>query len=547
MGLSRTLLRPVAYVAGLRVGRLVNGFLAAHRQTGTTQQQVLRELIAAHRETDFGRDHGFARIGGYEDFARAVPMGDYETLRPYMDRVLAGQTAALLPAGEEALMFSQTSGTTGRPKLIPVTRRFAGQMRRGWNIFGFRMLQQHRDAWLRSILQISSPLRETVSPTGLPCGAISGLLAREQLNIVRRMYVVPMETSSIADPLARLYVTLRCGIERDVAVITTANPSSTIKMIETGQAHAPRLIRDIAEGAITPPAEVDRRLLAGIRLRPNLPLARKLDQCLARDGTLLPRHFWNVSVLMNWTGGTLKLYIPRLRELFGPCVPIRDIGLLASEGRFSIPLNDETAAGVAEITGNFLEFMPIEERDASQPRTVLAHQTQIGQEYFLVVTNWAGLWRYNLDDRVRVVGKLGESPIFEFLSRGLHTASITGEKITEYQVVEAMRLASAALGASVERFMLQGRFAARPYYELRLEAPPGMDAADLARRMDEELGRLNVEYRSKRSSDRLGPIQPVVLADGALDAQERQAILARRGRSEQYKHKYLMTDVLPVQ
>ena len=58
---------------------------------------------------------------------------------------------------------------------------------------------------------------------------------------------------------------------------------------------------------------------------------------------------WNVSFLANWTGGTLKLYLPRLAELFDN-VPVRDIGLVASEGRFSIPLSDDSPAGVAEVT-----------------------------------------------------------------------------------------------------------------------------------------------------------------------------------------------------
>ncbi|GAH84039.1 unnamed protein product, partial [marine sediment metagenome] len=186
------------------------------------------------------------------------------------------------------------------------------------------------------------------------------------------------------------------------------------------------------DGTLTPPGEISAAA-RGLRFRPSPALARRLEDGIARDGVLLPRHFWNVAFLANWTGGTLKLYLPRLRELFGS-VPIRDIGLLASEGRFSIPLADETPAGVAEITSNFLEFIPADRIGEAPPPALRAEQVELGQEYFLVVTNWAGLWRYNMDDRVRVVDRLGDSPVFEFLSRGLHTANITGEKLTEHQV-----------------------------------------------------------------------------------------------------------------
>jgi hypothetical protein len=482
-------------------------------------------------------------VRGYGDFVRAVPVGDYETHRPYMERVWAGQTTALLPAGERVHMFSRTSGTTGQPKHIPVTERFLAAARRGWNVWGLAALNDHRRAWLRPILQISSPLRELDSPTGLPAGAISGLLAQTQKPIVRRMYVVPLAVAAIGDPTVRYYVTLRCSVRRDVAFITTANPSSTIKLIETGQAHAERLIRDVADGTTSAPGELAPEVAAVLRFRPDAATARRLQEGLRRDGRLLPRHFWNLEYLAHWTGGMLRLYLPRLAELFGP-VPVRDIGLIASEGRFSVPLADGTAAGVAEITGNFLEFIPAAQAEAARPDTLRAHEVDVGEEYALVVSNWAGLFRYHMDDRVRVVDRLGDSPVFEFLSRGAHTANITGEKITEHQVVEAMYRAVAVAGAGVQRFVLQGRFAATPFYELRLEAPDGADAERRAAAMDEALGELNIEYRSKRSSGRLGPIRPILLAAGTLEAAEREQIRLRGGRSEQYKHKYLLTDVL---
>ena len=543
MTLSENLLKPIALVAGRHAAAQLKAFLAAHRRTAEVQDALLAGLVERHASTAFGRDHHFASIRTYEDFRASVPVGNYETLRPYVKRVFAGQTEALFPGGEEVVMFSRTSGTTGAPKHIPVTRRFLGQMRRGWNIFGRQALRDHPAGWLRPILQITSPMCESRSPTGLPCGAISGLLAATQKRIVRRMYVVPPEVCQIADPEARYYVTLRCGLGRDVGLITTANPSSTIRLIETGQAHAERLIRDVADGTLSPPGEAPASVTGGLRFRANRRLAARMDEGLRRDGELRPRHFWNVVFLANWTGGTVKLYLPRLRELFGD-VPIRDIGLLASEGRFSIPVRDKTPAGIAEITSNFLEFIPAAERERENPPTLRAHELEVGAEYFLVVTNFAGLWRYNIDDRIRVVETFGGSPVFEFLSRGLHTSSITGEKITEHQVVEAMRIACGRLGAATERFVLQGRFGRLPHYELRLEPRAGLDAGRLADETDRALCELNVEYASKRESGRLGPIVAKPLAPGAMRRNEDEKIRARGGRTEQYKHQCLLTEVL---
>jgi hypothetical protein len=268
-----------------------------------------------------------------------------------------------------------------------------------------------------------------------------------------------------------------------------------------------------------------------------------MEEGIRQDGQLLPRHFWNLVFLCNWTGGTLQLYLRRLRELYGD-LPIRDIGLLASEGRFSLPLEDHTSAGAAEILGNFLEFIPAEYADHSAPPTLRAHELEVGGEYVLVVTNFAGLWRYNMDDHIQVVDRFGQSPVFKFLSRGKSTANITGEKITEYQVVEAMRRVSQNLGHEVERFVLQARFAQTPYYELRLELSEKFDGEALAAHLDAALGELNMEYRSKRNSGRLGPIRMVRLASGTLDRHEKEEIQRRGGRAEQYKHQYLLTEVL---
>jgi hypothetical protein len=347
----------------------------------------------------------------------------------------------------------------------------------------------------------------------------------------------------VHDTTDRFYCVLRFAATADVAVITTANPSTPLRLFDVGQRHVERLLDDLRAGTCRPPGEdlPDQWTQAD---RPRPDVAERIDRGLERDGRLRPTHLWDDPLLNNWTGGTLHLYLPRLRELFGRQVVISDIGLLASEGRFSVPLESGTPAGPAEITRNVIEFLPAEQYGSDQPDVVPAWQADVGQEYFLVVSNAAGLFRYSLGDRVRVTGRRGTTPEFEFLSRGLHTASITGEKITEHQVVEAMRQTAAELNLRIERFVLQGRFDDPPFYELQIEPPEGCDSAKVAVILDRVLSDLNIEYESKRSSGRLGPVRPVVLRPGQLEQAEQDAIARRRGRSEQYKHQYLRSDVL---
>jgi hypothetical protein len=107
-----------------------------------------------------------------------------------------------------------------------------------------------------------------------------------------------------------------------------------------------------------------------------------------------------------------------------------------------------------------------------------------------------------------------------------------------------MRRAAAAAGVSVDRFTLQGRFTRTPYYELRVEPAGALAPQDLAEQMDFALAELNVEYHAKRAGGRLGPIRTVLVEPGSFEGRERETIRRRYGRGEQYKHKYLLTDVL---
>ncbi len=87
--------------------------MGAHQRTEEVQARLLRRLLDAGADSGFGRDHGLGGVRSYADFVSAVPIGDYETHRPYVDRVMAGEVEALFAAGTTIHMFAVTSGTTG--------------------------------------------------------------------------------------------------------------------------------------------------------------------------------------------------------------------------------------------------------------------------------------------------------------------------------------------------------------------------------------------------------------------------------------------------
>jgi len=527
--------------AGAYARRQYHIILQAAKTAVRTQDRVLREKIERNADSAFGHEHGFARIRNCKDFASQVPVRKYDELAPWVDRVVAGDERALLGSGQRVLMFAMTSGSTDQPKYVPVTAAFLREYRRGWNAFGYKAVLDHPDAFARPILQIASPWDEHRTERGVPCGSISGLLARKQGRLIRRFYVTPWESGAIGDAESRYYTIMRFAVPRDVGWVVTASPATPIKLARTAAMNAESLIRDVHDGTLCPPGDISGDIHQSLvaRLRPDSRTAKRLSAIVEGHGELLPRDYWKLAFLANWTGGTLALHIRDFPRYFGD-TPVRDIGLLATEGRVSIPLDDGTPAGVLDTGGAFFEFIDAEADACDLEAVHRCHELVTDHDYRVVMTTSAGFYRYDLGDRVRVRGYFGEAPIVEFLHRGAHVSSVTGEKLTEWQTTTAFDRACQAARIEVTEFVLAPVWDDPPYYRLHVDRNFA-SVNQFACRLDEELSRLNVEYGSKRSSERLGPIVVNRLPDGffaRLDGERRE----RRGTSnEQYKHQYLYT------
>src|SRR5204863_1444090 len=142
-----------------------------------------------------------------------------------------------------------------------------------------------------------------------------------------------------------------------------------------------------------------------------------------------------------------------------------DLGLLASEGRMTIPLEGGTASGVLDIWSHYFEFIPEGEIDSPQPTVLGAHELAEGKSYFIIPTTAYGLYRYHISDLVRVTGFFNRTPLIEFLSKGAHFANLTGEKLSEYHVTGAMKEAASELNLALSTYSVAPCWNdERPYY-----------------------------------------------------------------------------------
>ena len=507
------------------------------------QEAKLLELVRRNAATDFGAEHGFDRIRSIDDFQQAVPPGDYESHGPYIERTLRGEKNVL--TADDPMMFATTSGTTGSAKYIPVTPSYLHEYSHGVHVHLYRLFTDYRDLLEGKLLVPSSNDVEGHSEGGLAYGAISGYLTRNQPKPIRRFYALPYELAKVKQVEAKYYLTLRHSLPSDVRAVMMPNPSSLLLLADKLATHAERLIAYIRRGTVDPeylPEGTPRRLAEA----PADPRrADALESLLRTTGTLLPVEVWpNLRVLCCWKGGTMPLYLGKLPALYGD-VGVRDLGYMASEGRGATPLVNSGAAGVLNVTSHFFEFVPEEERDDPSPRFLTADELESNREYFVYFTTSAGLYRYDINDVVRVVDFYRETPVIQFVRKGQGMTSITGEKLTESQVTGALLDVVGAAGYEIDHFTACVEWGEPPRYVFYAEVGDEMTSARLAAfagAMDRALSTRNIEYEAKRESLRLGA--PVLrrLAPGSYQ-QLRQKRVAQGAPEAQVKIPQLSPDM----
>jgi hypothetical protein len=513
----------------------------------SVQQRALFSKIERCKDTDFGRDHNFSRITTIEDFRREVPISQYDDVAPYIAKVSNGQQTALFPETEQVIAFASTAGTTGRPKIIPITQSWLREYRRSWEVWGVKAVLDSPKLIGTRWLQISGPEKIDKTPSGLPIGMVSAITARFQSGLVRSFYVGPIGIANIKDPLSHYYTILRLSLDSDIGFITTITAANLIRLAEIGNECHETLIRDLNDGTLRTDLDIPNELRSQIdrMVKVKHPRrARELERIVERTGTLYPKDYWPLALVACWLGGTVGYQSRRLPTFYGN-VALRDIGYVSTEGRHTIPLTANSSAGVLAIDGSYYEFISTDQASTALPSVLEGHELQIDQEYNVFVTTSSGLYRHDLGDVVRCKGFMGEAPILEFLHKSGQVSDLEGEKISGYQVASAVEAASENLGIEIESFSaipvrpLRGA----PYYSLLIDADIFEDRAkvqDFLDRFDKELIGLNLMYKQKRNDLYIERPRMLLLASGSWAKYAAEAA-NRWGTGEtQYKHPVLL-------
>lgn len=527
-----------ALAANLTLGgqRLLRPAIALGADPGAAQKALLRGILSQNADTGFGRHHGFAKIDGQETWQRAVPVHGYEELRPWIEKNIETGTPSL--TAEPPVAYNITSGTTDKPKLIPITNSGLKRQKRNQKIFASALYAMDAKLFSGQIFGISSPAVEGHLDNGVPFGSASGVIYRQTPRLVRSRFVLAPAVSEISDYDAkyRVIATHMLADER-VTLATAANPSSLLRLLSVIEAQLDEILSDVSAGTLSidtglPPGE-DAILRAG--LAPHPERAARLARLAEAKGRLDLSDIWpGLRGLATWTGGSCGVALDALRERMSGTTRVIEFGYLSSEFRGTVNVDPARNLCLPTLQDVYFEFVEETAWDLGDRDFKTLDQLEPGGRYSILATTPDGLYRYHINDIVEVTGFIGATPALAFVRKGQGVTNITGEKLTEAQMTGAVLKAADQAQTRVVFYKALADEERRTY-DVYVETDGGEIAPiDFAEALDRMLAEANIEYREKRRSGRLQPPSIFVLRGGAEDACRRHAIAGGQ-REAQYK------------
>ena len=318
-----------------------------------TQQKVLNSLLLKANDTQFGKDHNFSKIKTFEDFAREVPIRDYEELKPYVDRVVKGEENILWVG--KPLYFAKTSGTTSGAKYIPLTKEsmpFHIQAARNAILSYIHETGNADFVDGKMIFLQGSPILE--EKNGIKLGRLSGIVAHFVPKYLQKNRMPSWETNCIEDWETKVDAIVEETYTLDMSVISGI--PSWVQMY----------FEKLKEKANKPVGEI----------------------------------FKNFNLFI-YGGVNYEPYRAKFENLIGRKVDAIEL-FPASEGFFAYQDSQKEKGMLLLLnSGIFYEFVKLDEFFNKNPKRYTIGEVELNTNYVLIISTNAGLWAYNIGDTVQ--------------------------------------------------------------------------------------------------------------------------------------------------
>ncbi len=412
------------------------------------QENILKQLIKVGKGTIFGKDHHLEAVNSYEEYHQAIPIRDYELLKPYIQQVKEGKENILWKG--KPIYFAKTSGTTSGVKYIPITKdSIPNHINTARNALLCYMAETGNSAFAggKMIFLSGSPELERVG--GIPTGRLSGIVNHHIPSYLRTNQLPSYETNCIEDWETKLDKIVEETIQKDMSLISGIPPW----------------------------------------------MQMYFDRLIEKSGKKVGELFPHFSVMVQG-GVNFEPYRAKLFESIGRKVDCIEL-FPASEGFFAFQ-DSQNAEGLLLNTnsGIFFEFIPAGEIFSENPTRLSLKDVKVGENYALIINSNAGLWGYNIGDTVKF---LSTDPYRLIVTgRIKHFISAFGEHVIGEEVEAALLKAGQATGASIVEFTVapmitQGE--GKSYHEWFIEfekEPEDLEA--FIQQTDNNLREKNVYY-----------------------------------------------------
>lgn len=413
------------------------------------QETVFSKLIKDAAKTEFGKDHGFKNIRSHQDFVKNVPIRDYEELRSYVDRMVAGEPDILWPG--KPLYYAKTSGTTSGAKYIPLTRdSMPTHIEAARNAILCYIAETGNSSVVDGKMIFLQGSPEMDEKNGVKLGRLSGIVAHYVPAYLQKNRLPSWETNCIEDWEEKV----------EAIVEETRNEDMTI--------------------------------ISGIPSWVQMYFEKLKEKTGKKVGDLFPN--FNLFI---YGGVNYEPYRAKFENLIGRKVDSIEL-FPASEGFFAFQDKKNEKGMLLQLkSGIFYEFVRADEFFEKGAKRLTIGEVETGVNYVLIISTNAGLWAYNIGDTIQFTSLKPYRVIVS--GRIKHFISAFGEHVIAKEVEEAIQTASRETGARISEFTVAPQITPPgdelPYHEwfIEFEKEPG-DMSSFRSILDKSLQDQNSYY-----------------------------------------------------
>ena len=413
-----------------------------------TQNKVFQDLISEATSTQFGQDHDFVSINNHEDFVKRVPVRDYEALKPYVEKMVAGEEDILWKG--KPIYFAKTSGTTSGSKYIPITKEsMPSHVEAARNAILFYIHETGNSKFVDGkmiFLQGSPVLNEQ---NGVQLGRLSGIVAHYVPKYLQKNRLPSWETNCIEDWERKVDAIVEETLPENMTIISGI-PSWVQMYFEKLQQKTGKKVGDIFKN-------FNLFIFGGVNYE---PYRAKFENLIGRKVD------------------SIELYP-------------------ASEGFFAFQDKQNEKGMLLQLnSGIFYEFIKADEFFDENPKRISIKDVEVGINYVMIISTNAGLWAYNIGDTVEFTSTKPYRVIVS--GRIKHFISAFGEHVIGKEVEQAMQEATLNSNVRISEFTVAPQISPKeglPYHEwfIEFENEPE-NLSTLAKKIDESLQKQNSYY-----------------------------------------------------